>query len=87
MRVPTSLALQLNSLHYTSSNAVSIHSGRCALVDPMTGIHGREILRTILDTSKNDTTVVFGGSSAGGVGAFNTASWLLDTFEQVGTHA
>lgn len=46
--------------------------------------HGRETLRTVLDTAENDATVIFGGSSAGGVGAFNAASWLLDTFDQVG---
>lgn len=44
---------------------------------------GREAFRTILEPSKNDTSVVFGGSSAGGVGAFNAVEWLLDTFDQV----
>lgn len=46
-------------------------------------LHGRETLRTVLGPSKNDTTVVLGGASAGGVGAFNAVEWLLDTFEQV----
>ncbi|MEP5731796.1 MAG: hypothetical protein ABJL67_20750 [Sulfitobacter sp.] len=41
-------------------------------------------MRTVLEAARNDTTVVFGGSSAGGVGAFNAVRWLSDNFDQVG---
>lgn len=33
--------------------------------------------------SGEEVTVVVGGSSAGGVGAFNIASWILDSFDKV----
>lgn len=43
----------------------------------------RETLNTILGTLDHEASVVLAGSSSGGVGAFNVASWLLDTFDQV----
>lgn len=33
---------------------------------------------------EQEASVVLAGSSAGGIGAFNVASWLLDSFDQVG---
>lgn len=43
----------------------------------------RETLSTVLSTVTRDANVVLGGSTAGGVGAFNIAAWLLETFDQV----
>eukprot|EP00752_Nemacystus_decipiens_P011511 g10221.t1 len=42
-----------------------------------------EVLTTVLGTSSQGATAVLVGTSAGGVAAFNVASWLLDTFDQV----
>lgn len=43
----------------------------------------RETLRVVLSTvTASNANVVLGGSTAGGVGAFNIASWLLETFDQ-----
>ncbi len=45
----------------------------------------RETLSEILGpVSQEATTVVLAGSTAGGVGAFNAARWVLETFDQVG---
>ncbi|CAM9612922.1 unnamed protein product, partial [Pylaiella littoralis] len=42
-----------------------------------------ETLRVVLSTvTASNANVVLGGSTAGGVGAFNIASWLLETFDQ-----
>ena len=46
----------------------------------------REALATVLGASTQGATAVLVGTSAGGVAAFNVASWLLDTFDQVGHH-
>lgn len=43
----------------------------------------REVLTTVLGASTQGATAVLVGTSAGGVAAFNVASWLLDTFDQV----
>ena len=43
----------------------------------------REAMAAIMETSSQNSTVVLVGSSAGGIGAMNVASWLLDSFEQV----
>ena len=43
----------------------------------------REALTAVLRNQTQNSTVVLVGSSAGGIGAFNVVSWLLDTFEQV----
>lgn len=43
----------------------------------------REAMAAIMKTSSQNSTVVLVGSSAGGIGAMNVASWLLDSFEQV----
>eukprot|EP00752_Nemacystus_decipiens_P013076 g11565.t1 len=42
-----------------------------------------EILTSVLQQSAESSKVVLLGSSAGGVGAFNVANWLLDSFAQV----
>ncbi|CAN0255789.1 unnamed protein product, partial [Hapterophycus canaliculatus] len=42
-----------------------------------------ETLRVVLSEAEQDVNVVLGGSGAGGVGAFNAAKWLLDSFDQV----
>lgn len=42
----------------------------------------RETLTTVLGASTQGATAVLVGTSAGGVAAFNVASWLLDTFDQ-----
>lgn len=46
-------------------------------------ITNRETLRVILSNDGPGLNVVLAGSAAGGVGAFNAARWLLDSFEQV----
>eukprot|EP00904_Undaria_pinnatifida_P003159 jgi/Undpi1/12844/HiC_scaffold_7.g02511.m1 len=43
-----------------------------------------EALSVVLGEAATGTSVVLAGSSAGAVGAFNAASWLLETFKQVG---
>lgn len=43
----------------------------------------REALTAVIETRWQDSKVVLVGSSAGGVGAFNIASWILDSFQQV----
>lgn len=43
----------------------------------------REALTAVIETRRQNSTVVLVGSSAGGIGAMNVASWLLDSFEQV----
>eukprot|EP00904_Undaria_pinnatifida_P003157 jgi/Undpi1/12842/HiC_scaffold_7.g02509.m1 len=43
-----------------------------------------EALSVVLGEATMGTGVVLAGSSAGAVGAFNAASWLLETFKQVG---
>ncbi|CAM9386913.1 unnamed protein product [Ectocarpus sp. 4 AP-2014] len=43
----------------------------------------RETLQTVLGNVSATTTVVLVGSSAGGIGAFNAATWLLESFDQV----
>eukprot|EP00903_Cladosiphon_okamuranus_P012833 g11992.t1 len=42
-----------------------------------------ETLTSVLGASTQGATAVLIGTSAGGVAAFNVASWLLDTFDQV----
>ncbi|CAM9593982.1 unnamed protein product, partial [Scytosiphon promiscuus] len=42
-----------------------------------------ETLRVVLSNLTTGVNVVLGGSAAGGVGAFNAARWLLDSFDQV----
>lgn len=43
----------------------------------------REALTAVIETRRQNSTVVLVGPSAGGIGAMNVASWLLDSFEQV----
>ncbi|CAN0079685.1 unnamed protein product, partial [Ectocarpus fasciculatus] len=43
----------------------------------------REMLQTVLGNVSVPTTAVLVGSSAGGIGAFNAATWLLESFDQV----
>ncbi|CBJ26923.1 expressed unknown protein [Ectocarpus siliculosus] len=43
----------------------------------------RETLQTVLGNVSATATVVLVGSSAGGIGAFNAATWLLESFDQV----
>lgn len=43
----------------------------------------REALTAVIGNQTQNSTVVLVGSSAGGIGAFNVVSWLLDSFEQV----
>lgn len=45
----------------------------------------RETLTEVLGEIRENTTVVLGGSSAGGVGAFNAANFVLDSFDNVCT--
>lgn len=45
----------------------------------------REVLTAVIGNQTQNSTVVLIGSSAGGVGAFNVVSWLLDSFQQVHT--
>eukprot|EP00752_Nemacystus_decipiens_P017729 g15897.t1 len=42
-----------------------------------------ETLTVVLSTAPESANVVLAGSTAGGVGAFNAARWVLDTFDQV----
>ncbi|CAM9464572.1 unnamed protein product [Ectocarpus fasciculatus] len=42
-----------------------------------------ETISVVLSNATQNATVVLGGSTAGGVGAFNAARWLLDSFDQV----
>lgn len=43
----------------------------------------REALTAVIGNQTHNSTVVLVGSSAGGIGAFNVVSWLLDSFQQV----
>lgn len=40
-------------------------------------------MSVVLSTAPEGANVVLAGSAAGGVGAFNAARWVLDTFDQV----
>ncbi|CBJ30870.1 conserved unknown protein [Ectocarpus siliculosus] len=42
-----------------------------------------ETISVVLSNATQNASVVLGGSTAGGVGAFNAARWLLDSFDQV----
>lgn len=43
----------------------------------------REVLTSVIGSQTENSTVVLLGSSAGGVGAFNVVSWILESFDQV----
>ncbi|CAM9309659.1 unnamed protein product, partial [Ectocarpus sp. 12 AP-2014] len=61
-------------LHTQSANGQLQFRGRALL---------EETISVVLNNATQNASVVLGGSTAGGVGAFNAARWLLDSFDQV----
>jgi len=54
-------------------------------VNPRYTFACRATLTSVLGGSPAGATAVLVGSSAGGVASFNVATWLLGSFDQVGT--
>lgn len=73
----------LVSIPHYCFDACDLSSGFLVSSRPNRMPISRETLTTVLGNITDGARVVLVGSSAGGVAAFNVASWLLDTFEQV----